>query len=81
MTSGTRGRVLKPGDRVVLVTLPKATNDEALWKQFDRERFKVSVRACYCSVLDDCWIFDSTKRDPEAVRSCPVLAAEEEWSG
>jgi hypothetical protein len=32
-------------------------------------------------VLDDCWTFDSTKMDPEPVRSCPVLAAEEEWSG
>jgi len=81
VTSGTRGRVLKAGDRAVLITLPKDANDEAMWKRFDHERFEVTVKACYCSVLDDCWMFDSTKMDPEPVRSCPVLSAEEEWNG
>jgi hypothetical protein len=80
-TSGTRGRVLKAGDQIVLMTLPKETNSDELWKRFNRARFEVTVRACYCSVLDDCWIFDSTHTDPEPVRSCPALSAEEEWNG
>jgi hypothetical protein len=81
VTSGTRGRVLKAGDQIILMSLPKETNNDGLWKGFDRARFDVTVRACYCSVLDDCWIFDSTKTDPEPVRSCPVLPPEEEWNG
>jgi len=81
VTSGTRGRVLKAGDQIVLITLPKETNSDELWKRFDRARFDVTVKACYCSVLDDCWMFDSTKMDPEPVRSCPALTAEEEWNG
>ena len=76
-----RGRVLKAGDQIVLMTLPKETNSDELWKRFDRARFDVAVQACYCSVLDDCWIFDSTHTDPEPVRSCPALSAEEEWNG
>ena len=81
ITSGTRGRVLKAGDQIVLMTLSKVSNSDELWQRLDRERFDVTVRACYCSVLDDCWIFDSAHMDPEPVRSCPVLPAGEEWSG
>jgi hypothetical protein len=81
VTSGTRGRVLKAGDQITLMTLPRETNSDELWKRFDRARFDVTVKACYCSVLDDCWTFDSTRMDPEPVRSCPVLSAEEEWNG
>ena len=35
------------------------------------ERHKVRLRACYCSVLDDCWLLDSDRDDPESVRQCP----------
>lgn len=81
VTSGTRGRVLKAGDQVKLLTLPKVGNDEEMWKRLDRARVDVTARACYCSVLDDCWIFESTRMDPEPVRSCPALPVDEEWSG
>jgi hypothetical protein len=81
VTSGTRGRVLKAGDQIVIIRLPKATNAEDLWQRFNRERFRVEAHACYCSVLDDCWNFDSTHMDPAPVASCPVLSADEEWSG
>jgi len=81
VTSGTRGRVLKAGDRVELLTLPRTGNDEEMWKRLDRARVDVTARACYCSVLDDCWIFESTRMDPELARSCPALPVDEEWSG
>lgn len=37
-------------------------------------RFHVGIQICYCSVLGDCWFFDS-KRDeqPNAVRKCPPV--------
>jgi hypothetical protein len=81
VTSGTRGRVLKAGDEITFMMLPFDNNSDELWKRFNRERFGVAVRACYCSVLDDCWIFDSTRIDPEPVQSCPSLSIEEEWQG
>jgi hypothetical protein len=81
ITSGTRGRVLKAGDTVQFMRLPKESNNADLWKNFNTERFKIEVHACYCSVLDDCWTLVSTRTDPEPVRSCPALAVEEEWDG
>jgi hypothetical protein len=81
ITSGTRGRVLKAGDTIQFMRLPKDNNNADLWKSFNAERFKVEVRACYCSVLGDCWTLVSTRTDPEPVRSCPALAVEEEWEG
>jgi hypothetical protein len=81
VTSGTRGRVLKAGDRITFMAFPKAINPEEIWKRFNQERFKVEVRACYCSVLNDCWNFDSTRTNAEPMKSCPALAVEEEWNG
>ena len=81
VTSGTRGRVLKAGDKIEFMMLPMETNDADLWKRFNQERFKVEVRACYCSVLDDCWTMSSMRTEPEPVRSCPAISVEEEWNG
>ena len=81
VTSGTRGRVLKAGDRITFMAFPKAVNPDAVWKRFNTERFKVEVHACYCSVLNDCWNFDSTRTDAEPVKACPSLSDEEEWNG
>ena len=42
-----------------------------MWEAFDRERFKVGVRVCYCSVLEDCWVSTTDRADePVAVASC-----------
>ena len=36
---------------------------------------EIAVRACYCSIFDDCWVMDSRKQDPEPVKACPA-----EWT-
>lgn len=40
----------------------------------DRAISTLQFRACYCSVLDQCAVFDSRKdaRHPETVKACPV---------
>lgn len=82
VTSGTRGRVLKAGDEITLMRFPKGgLSSDKIWQRFNHERFKVKVQACYCSVLDDCWNFDSTRMDPERVASCPELSVDQEWRG
>jgi hypothetical protein len=83
VTSGTRGRVLKAGDTITLFMLYREANDPDVWKRFDHERFDVELRACYCSVLNDCWMYDSTSADadPDPIASCPRLAETDEWSG
>lgn len=71
-TSGVQNRVLGADEWVQMLQLPRAGVPEAVWDALDRERSKVRMRACYCSVLDDCWIFDSAREDPEPVRRCPA---------
>ena len=36
------------------------------------ERWKVVVRTCYCSIFDDCWVFDSRRNRPDPVKACPA---------
>ncbi len=72
VTNGVQGRVLAAGDRLTFLTLPRGPNRADLYDAFDRERFKVDVRACYCSVLDDCWVVASADQgaEPARVDSC-----------
>lgn len=71
-TSGVQNRVLGADEWVQMLQIPRSGVPEAVWNALDRERSRVRMRACYCSVLDDCWIFDSSKEDPEPVRRCPT---------
>ncbi len=62
--------VIPAHDSVKFFAVVKAADNVALWDKLNRERFKVEGRACYCSVLDDCWLLDSTRAEPQPVRSC-----------
>lgn len=81
VTSGVRGRVLKAGEELSFLLLPREKNDAAVWDRFNRERFNARVQACYCSVLDACWRLDSDLAEPEPVASCPDVPDAQEWSG
>jgi hypothetical protein len=74
-------RVLVAGEQVTFMRFDEAAADPEVWKAFNRERFKLRVRACYCSVLDACWILDSTRREPEPVAQCPAIAEDDRWHG
>lgn len=77
------GSVLKVGEGARLLRFPRQENDAAVWQRFNTERFKVSVRACYCSVLGECWQMDSAQpdADPEPIEQCPHLSAQNLWHG
>lgn len=74
-------RVLVPGEEMTFLRYDEKTADPAVWAALNRERFAVQLRACYCSVLDDCWMLDSTLDDPQPVASCPVLPPEQRYRG
>jgi hypothetical protein len=65
--------VLKVGDTLKLLRLKKTGNPEWLWQQVNVERKYVSLKVCYCSVLDTCWMFDSASSvlDPPVIAACP----------
>jgi hypothetical protein len=73
--------VLAATDSVTPLRLPRDKNDNEVWERFNRERFKVRVQACYCSVLGQCWLLDTTRGEPEALDQCPAVPPEQQFSG
>jgi hypothetical protein len=64
--------VLRPGEKRNFIRLAKKDGNVALWNHLNDERWKVVVRTCYCSIFDDCWVFDSRKDRPDEVKACPA---------
>ena len=64
--------VLRPGETTKFIRLVKKPENAAVWNRLEVERWKVAVRACYCSIFDDCWVLNSRKPDPEPVKVCPA---------
>ncbi|MFL6731727.1 MAG: hypothetical protein ACJ8EP_05225 [Sphingomicrobium sp.] len=73
-TSGVGG-VLRPGEKRTFISLAKNDVNAAIWNKLNNERWKVTLRTCYCSIFDDCWFFDNSKARPDAVEVCPA-----EWA-
>lgn len=71
ITNYMQGRVLVARETIHFIEVPRNASNAAAYAILDRERQRVYVRACYCSVLDDCWLFDSRRAQPAAVRDCP----------
>jgi hypothetical protein len=70
--SGPVTGVLRPGESAEFIRLPKRPDNAALWDRLETERWKVTVRSCYCSVFDDCWVMESGSLDPRQVEACPA---------
>jgi hypothetical protein len=84
ITSSVRGRVIKAGESVDFLRFVKANNPEAVWQALNRERFKLVMKACFCSVLDDCWELVSDENKSQTitpVRMCPAVPLESQWDG
>lgn len=64
--------VLRPGEKRRFIGLAKTEQNAALWNKLNSERWKVVARTCYCSIFDDCWVFDSARGRPDEVKVCPV---------
>jgi hypothetical protein len=69
-TSAVTGEVLPARDSIEFITVRRDQNRPELWDVLNKERFNVRVRACYCSVFDECWVMESNKRRPERTDSC-----------
>jgi hypothetical protein len=53
--------------------------DPAVADAFSKARFELTARACYCSVLDECWITDFQQSRPKAVKDCKAPADMKRW--
>lgn len=64
-TSSILDEVLPARESVNFWSLRRDKNPPEAWDVLNKERFNVRVRACYCSVFDECWVMDSAQRRPE----------------
>lgn len=72
-TGGITGIVIRAGENHTFLTLPRRPNNDAVWRKLDRARRKVTFRACYCSVFDECWIGSLKDLEPKRVDRCPPV--------
>src|SRR5579863_4845811 len=76
LTSTVTHTVIVPHDSVRFINIPGARSDKAAFKLLDEARRHVRIRVCYCSALDDCWLFDNaTEEDPKPVSNCLPIPA------
>ena len=66
-TSGIHPRVVGPDEWITFFHMPREGNAPAVWHALERGLPKIVMRACYCSVLDDCWMLDSRQPEPAPV--------------
>jgi hypothetical protein len=64
-TDSILDEVIPARESISFLSLPRDKNVPEIWDLLNQERFNVRVRACYCSVFDECWVMDSAQRRPE----------------
>ncbi len=64
---------------LIFFSVRESDADPGFYEFLDRDaRFKVEAEACYCSVLDECWVTDFTNR-PREVKSCEAIPENQRW--
>ena len=67
----------RAGESTPLLVLDRTPVNYGVWEKLSRARLpaNLSFRACYCSVLGDCWISNlDPVSDPRPVDKCPVVS-------
>ena len=70
LTNFIGNRVIRAGEDVTMVTVQRVPKSEQVWRRLDVNRFRITYRACYCSILGACWDSDLTGIDPKEVKQC-----------
>lgn len=71
-TSTLHDTVIMAHDTVPFITVLPAKIDAASYSRIVAGRFQIKMQMCYCSVLGDCWFFDTLAGNlPTEVRKCP----------
>ena len=65
-------RVMRAGDAESFMSLELKDANADIWHRLDIARLQLKLRACYCSVFDECWISDLRTPHPTRIDKCPV---------
>ena len=63
---------LRPGEEVLFMSLPAVPANAGMVDRLDASREQIKVRACYCSILEECWTVEGPQAQPQAVKACPT---------
>jgi hypothetical protein len=72
--SSLQGEVLRAGEERRLYELPDSPANSKLALQLSQAFRRIGMRACYCSVFDECWVTDLRTLSPEPVQRCVAPA-------
>lgn len=72
VSSPASNRFLAPNDNITAIRWPRTDANRELWTMLDmaRQRGRITMSTCYCSVFDECWVARSHAFPPEQVESC-----------
>lgn len=76
-TSSDEGIVVRAGESVPILTYTRSARNATTWDALESHYVgSLSVRYCYCSAFDECWLVSArlgVRRDlnPPRVRACP----------
>ena len=63
--------VVPARERIDFLGWRELPGNQAVWNRLNNARTRLTFKACYCSVLDDCWTSDLTSTaHPTPVRQC-----------
>jgi hypothetical protein len=65
-------RVIRAGDAEAFLSLELKDGNADIWQRLDIARLQLKMRACYCSVFDECWQTDLEQTSAKRVASCPA---------
>lgn len=71
-TSSPSHVALRPGEQVTIMELADVPANRAMIGRLERERWKLDVRSCYCSIFDQCWVVRGMQATPRPVGECPA---------
>src|SRR5690348_16666559 len=66
--------ILRAGEHSDFLSAAQRKENQHFWEKFNVERDKITVRMCYCSVFDECWVGTGRTTQADRVPSCPVPA-------
>ena len=76
-TSSDEGIVVRAGESVPIFAYTRSAGNATIWDALESHYVgSLSVRYCYCSAFDECWLVSArfgVQRDlnPPRVRACP----------
>jgi hypothetical protein len=65
-------RILRAGDEITFLVLPKTDESTRVWERLNSARVQLKLRACFCSVFNECSTSALVGTHATRVDSCPT---------